>query len=420
MDISRRKALMSALFGAGYVGLRVARDRPARRCAAERGRKRSPRATCADPGKAQFIILDTSGNGDPINANCPGTYVDPKIVHSRGPGDGADRHDDRRQGLHGRVAVDDAAAGRPRPHVLLAPDDEHAGPPEGARGARLYGADRTGTRCCRRCSSKQLAPCLGTIQPQPITLGRDHAERGPQLRGPGAADHPAARAQGDADQPGRPADQPADAARPDAGAARRHLPQQGARQAQQAYLDSIVTSQSRSATSGRTCSARSTRSPTTAIGVADHRGGDADPDEGHPGRRRSTSRSAATTTTTPALATEAAETVSGVAAIASLMSQLAAAGLQDQVTFMSLNVFGRTIGPGNTDGRQHNENHQVSLTIGKPFKGGVIGGVAPVGNDYGCTSIDSTGRLPAATSRPPTRWRRSARPRSPRSASTTA
>jgi hypothetical protein len=56
---------------------------------------------------------------------------------------------------------------------------------------------------------------------------------------------------------------------------------------------------------------------------------------------------------------------------------------------MSLNVFGRTIGPSNTDGRQHNPNHQVSITIGKPFRGGVIGGVGPVGNDYGALAIDS-------------------------------
>jgi hypothetical protein len=56
---------------------------------------------------------------------------------------------------------------------------------------------------------------------------------------------------------------------------------------------------------------------------------------------------------------------------------------------MSLNVFGRTIGPGNTDGRQHNQNHQVSITIGKPFKGGVVGAVAPVQNDYGAVNIDS-------------------------------
>ena len=65
------------------------------------------------------------------------------------------------------------------------------------------------------------------------------------------------------------------------------------------------------------------------------------------------------------------------------MNQLAAAGLADSVTFMSLNVFGRTLGPGNADGRQHNENHQVSIAIGKPFRGGVIGGVIPVGKDFG-------------------------------------
>ncbi len=78
------------------------------------------------------------------------------------------------------------------------------------------------------------------------------------------------------------------------------------------------------------------------------------------------------------------------------MQQLAAAGLADSVTFMSLNVFGRTLGPGNTDGRQHNQNHQVSITIGKPFAGGVIGGVGPVGGDYGALAIDSKTGIGAA------------------------
>jgi hypothetical protein len=90
----------------------------------------------------------------------------------------------------------------------------------------------------------------------------------------------------------------------------------------------------------------------------------------------------------PDLDLERDETVSGVATIAALMEALAAAGLQDQVTFMTLNVFGRTLlQTGN--GRDHNGNHQVSITIGKPFRAGVIGGVMPVGKDYGCTSIDS-------------------------------
>jgi hypothetical protein len=52
-------------------------------------------------------------------------------------------------------------------------------------------------------------------------------------------------------------------------------------------------------------------------------------------------------------------------------------------------VFGRTIGPGNTDGRQHNQNHQVSVTIGKPFVGGVVGAIGPVMKDYGALAFDS-------------------------------
>src|SRR5262245_13265302 len=85
MNISRRKALMSALFGAGYVGLRaLATGIPAgilmkgRRAFAEG-------ASCVNPSKAQFIVLNTSGNGDPINANVPGTYEDPNITHSADP-----------------------------------------------------------------------------------------------------------------------------------------------------------------------------------------------------------------------------------------------------------------------------------------------------------------------------------------------
>jgi len=35
------------------------------------------------------------------------------------------------------------------------------------------------------------------------------------------------------------------------------------------------------------------------------------------------------------------------------------------------------------------ENHQVSIAIGKPFRGGVIGGVGPVAGDYGALAIDS-------------------------------
>jgi len=79
---------------------------------------------------------------------------------------------------------------------------------------------------------------------------------------------------------------------------------------------------------------------------------------------------------------ESAETISGVATIQALMERLAGAGLADKVTFMTLNVFGRSLGPGHINGRHHNNNHQASITIGRPFQGGVIGGVGRAGSDY--------------------------------------
>src|SRR5260370_7621933 len=85
--IGRRQALVSTLFGAGYIGLRaLATGLPAsillnpRRTLAA-----GPPAGCATTTKAQYILLNTSGNGDPINANVPGTYEDPKITHSQDP-----------------------------------------------------------------------------------------------------------------------------------------------------------------------------------------------------------------------------------------------------------------------------------------------------------------------------------------------
>ncbi|MGE5185206.1 MAG: hypothetical protein ACM31C_24220, partial [Acidobacteriota bacterium] len=166
-----------------------------------------------------------------------------------------------------------------------------------------------------------------------------------------------------------------------------------ATQAQKAYLDSLITSQSQIRTINQDLLAalgsikdNSVASQITAaivliqmnvtpvIAIHIPFGGDNHNDNG--------------------LANEAAQTVTGVGAIASLMTQLQAAtnargSLFDQVSFVSLNVFGRTLGPSNTDGRQHNPNHQVSLTIGKPFAGGIVGGLGAVGGDFGALAINS-------------------------------
>src|SRR5437879_6004963 len=85
MIISRRKALMSALFGAGYVGLRALATGVPAAILVHGRRALADGPACPDKTKAQFIILATSGNGDPLNANAPGTYGDSKIVHNPAP-----------------------------------------------------------------------------------------------------------------------------------------------------------------------------------------------------------------------------------------------------------------------------------------------------------------------------------------------
>src|SRR5260370_40492949 len=65
--------------------------------------------------------------------------------------------------------------------------------------------------------------------------------------------------------------------------------------------------------------------------------------------------------------------------------------MQDRVTFAMMNVFGRTLSAshGATNGRNHHGDHHVTVLIGKPMKGGVVGGLEPANNDYRATSIDS-------------------------------
>jgi hypothetical protein len=83
-------------------------------------------------------------------------------------------------------------------------------------------------------------------------------------------------------------------------------------------------------------------------------------------------------------ATEASQTIASVNNIKSLMTKLSSYGLQDKVTFATLNVFGRMF--DGLNGRGHNASHAVSIMIGKGFKGGVVGGLVPGGH---AADIDS-------------------------------
>jgi hypothetical protein len=386
--ISRRDALLSTLFGTGYVGLRaLATGLPASLLLRPRNAFADPTVPmCAAPDKAQFIIFVTSGSGDPINANVPGTYDDPMITHSSDPSMAATPLTIQGQ-AHTAAApwstLPQNVLDRTVFWHLMTNTPVH---PKEPQVLQLMGATQAG-EMLPSLLAKQLAPCLSTIQAQPISVGALSPSEALTYGGAALPVVPALALKATLTNP--------------AGALTTLQPlrdqtlnqiydvyKSGANAAQRQYIDSLVTSQEQvrnisqnllntlSSIKDNTANSQVLAAITLiqmnvapVISIHIPFGGDNHRDIG--------------------LATEAAQTVSGVATIASLMQQLASAGLADKVTVMSLNVFGRTLGPTNVDGRQHNSNHQVSVTIGKPFHGGVVGAVGPVGADYGALAIDS-------------------------------
>ena len=394
--ITRRQALLSTLFGTGMLGLRaLATGLPVsfllnpRRALAD-----MPASGCPDASKAQFIIFNTSGLGDPINANVPGTYDDPMVVHSADP-----TMTPTQIKIQGQMYTAAAPWAALPPAVLdrtcfwhlMTNTPVHPKEPD---VLKLMGTTAAG-EMLPSLLAKQLAPCLGTIQTQPLCLGATTPAEGLSFGGSALPIIPALALKSTLTSAAGPLTdlQPL---RDDTLNQLYDLYKNGATPSQQAYIDSLVISQKEVRNLDQSLldslSSITDNSPASqmlaavtliqmkvspVISVHIPFGGDNHRDVG--------------------LADESSQTVDGVNTIVSLMQLLDSAGLSDKVLFASLNVFGRTLGPGNTDGRQHNENHQVSVTIGKSILGGVVGGLQPVGKDYGATAIDSkTGKSAAS------------------------
>ena len=389
MIVSRRSTLLTTLFGGGYVGLRaLATGLPVSFLLNPRKALADGTMSCANKGKAQYVIFQTSGSGDPINANAPGTYEDSKIVHSSDPTMAPTNL------TLGGQTYQAAAPWATLPASVLARTqfwhimtDTPIHPKE-PQVLELMGASQNvGNEMFPSLLAKAIAPCLGTIQQQPICIGATSPSEALSFGGAVQPIVPPTALKATLANPTGPLTQ-LQPLRDQTLNSLYALYKSGASPAQQQYIDSLVTSQQQvrnikqnlldalssikdNSADSQVLAALTLIQMNVAPVISIHIpfGGDNHRDI--------------------ALANETTQTVSGVASIASLMSQLQSLGLQDKVAFMSLNVFGRTIGPGNTDGRQHNQNHQVSIAIGKPFKGAVVGGVAPVGSDYGATPINS-------------------------------
>lgn len=92
-------------------------------------------------------------------------------------------------------------------------------------------------------------------------------------------------------------------------------------------------------------------------------------------------------------AAEVPQHKSGVAILASMYKQIGDAGLADKTSFLLTNVFGRNMSEaaGAKNGRGHNDGHAVSLMYGPNIKGGVVGGAAVPngGNEFRAMPISS-------------------------------
>jgi hypothetical protein len=386
--LTRRQALLRTLFGAGGVGLRaLATGLPAAFLSApRRALAANPAPACGAATKAQYFIFNTLGSGDPINANVPGMYDDPKITHSADPAMAPGPLKLRGQTFTAAspwATLPQAVLDRTVFWHLMTNTPVHPKEPD---VLKLMGATYGG-EMLPSLLAKSMAPCLSTIQSQPLTLGATSPAEGLSFNGAALPIIPALALKATLTNPTGPLSN-LQALRDKTLGQLYDLYKTDATPAQRKYIDSLVSSQAQvrninqslldalssikdnGADSQMLAAVTLVQMKVTpVISVHIPFGGDNHRDIG--------------------LAAETTQTVSGVATIASLMAQLATAGLADAVTFATLNVFGRTLGPSNTDGRQHNESHQVSVTIGKAFAGGVIGAVGPVGKDYGALPIDS-------------------------------
>ncbi len=342
------------------------------------------------------MILCTSGSGDPINANAPGTYEDAGIYHCpySGP-DGTMAATSVTLGSKTyQAATPWATANLPADRTqvwhLMTNTPVHPKEPQvlglmgGISPAEMFPSFL----------ARQLQPCLGTIQAQPITVGATSPSEGLTYGGAALPIIPPLSLQKTLLNPTGPLTT-LQSVRDTTLTQLDNMYLTGASAAQRSFVESMMTSQTQvRAISQQLLESLSTIKDNTAdsqiiaamaliqmkvspvIAIHIPFGGDNHHDTG--------------------LTAEGQQTIAGMNTLGTLLANLKTAmpmDLSDLVTIMSLNVFGRTIDQTNTAGRQHNLNHQVSFCIGKPFKGGVYGGVAPLpanmGGDYGCLPISS-------------------------------
>lgn len=395
MLVDRRRALRQLLgAGAGLTlrGLATGLPpafflHPARAVAAAAAAEAGPRSP-------QFLVLSTSSDGDPMNANVPGCYLDRGIVHPAAPsmaptkltlGGQAYTAAAPWAGL-GQATLDRSLFLHHATNTVVHPDE--------SKVLRLMGQAANNDNLPSLLGQALLGP-LGCLQGAPVTLGASNS--GEYLAYAGRPQAPLtptslATVLGD---PSGPLSGLEAARDKDLDAIVAWLRQSG-NKSQAAFLDRYATSHAQvrgisdalmdklsaikdnglgSQLAAATVLAQMKFAPvfTVHVGFGGDNHNDANLDR------------------------EASSHVASLGALADFFAGLHAAGLQDEVTFATLNVFGRTLASKGTDGRDHQANHHVVYAAGKHVAPGVYGGVVAAAGDYTAQPIDSRTGLGSAS-----------------------
>jgi len=391
---NRRQALSNVLFGSGAIGLRaLATGLPASFLLRPTEASAEALECAIDKNRAQYLVLSTSGAGDPFNANTPGSYEFDDIVHSADPAM-------KKTAIKlGTSQVNAAQIYSTLPQWVLDRSTfiHHStltnAHPNHPKVLRVMGyTDRQ--EMAPSVFSKTLAGCLGTIQSEPVSAGAGsqftfEGKALPNLVPTSLRDMLAV----DSSPLGK-----MQALRDASVDKLSALLRDRGTKAQRDYLDQLVISRKQARSLGDELASifsnikgngpagqiaasvaliKMNVSPVVYVrlpfGGDNH--GDAD-----------------------LMVSETPQTIESIGNIALLMQLLKDNGLEDRVTFGVQNVFGRTLLKNGLKGRDHWGSHHVTMLTGKYIKPGVVGGLVPTsgarGKDYLAGSFDSTtGRL---------------------------
>jgi uncharacterized protein DUF1501 len=399
-SLNRREALLTGLFGAGYLGLRAAATGlPAWFLANPReAHAQDLECALAAQDKLQYLVVSASSAGDPVSCNVPGTYDAPAIIHPTQAEFAATPITLGAQQVTGAQIWSTLA-----PDVLARTNFFHhitSGLVHGdhPKVMRLVGKT-SGGEMWPSIYAKHLWKCLGTVQADPVALGANGALEFLSLSGrtlpaitplqlkqllTGSRTDPVVSLRSLRDQTLDELN---------------GIFKQGGTPEQVKFLDALAASQSQvrqlaeslattlaniqdNKVAGQALAAAALIAAKVTPVVTLHVpfGGDnhTDPDlydEWFDHADRDGSKR-------------------GVAGIQAVMDALAGLGLRDSATFATMNVFGRDLsGTAKVDGRagrDHFGNHSVMLMIGKNVNPGVTGGCTPITSEvYGASDIDA-------------------------------